>query len=153
MKTIEALLAEHRFFKDFPANYLSILKGCGKNVQWESGDILFKEGNPANEFYALREGSIALEIHTPNKGTLTLQTLHAGDVLGWSWLFPPYEWHFDARALEPTRATALDGKCLREKCDKDPAFGYFMMKHFANLLLQRLQTTRVALLESYCESP
>ena len=78
-----------------------------------------------------------------------IETIEAGEVVGWSWLFPPYRWHFDARALTPIRATAFDGACLRGKCDDDPALGYDLMSRFAQVMIERLQWTRLRLLDVY----
>jgi CRP/FNR family transcriptional regulator, cyclic AMP receptor protein len=80
---------------------------------------------------------------------LTIQTLGVGEVLGWSWLFPPYRWLFDARTIELTRAIALDGKCLRAKCDEDHHLGYEMVKRFAQVIIERLQASRLQLLDVY----
>jgi hypothetical protein len=70
-------------------------------------------------------------------------------VIGWSWLFPPYRWHFDGRALSSVRATSFDGACLRGKCDQDPALGYELMKRFARVFSERLRGTRLRLLDVY----
>ncbi len=78
-----------------------------------------------------------------------IETIEAGEVIGWSWLFPPYRWHFDARALAPVRATRFDGACLRGKCEADPALGYDLMSRFAQVLIERLQWTRLRLLDVY----
>src|SRR4029453_15972243 len=100
-------------------------------------------------FYVLRHGSVALEMFVPARGTAVIETIEAGEVLGWSWLFEPYRWHFDARALSLVRATAFDGACMRGKCDADPALGYDLMGRFAQVLIGRLQSTRLRLLDVY----
>lgn len=88
----------------------------------------------------------------PKRGAITIQTLSAGDVLGWSWLFPPYHTHFGARAIEPIRALSLDAKCLRNKCEEDHDLGYEFMKRFSEVVIQRLQATRLQLLDVYGEN-
>jgi CRP-like cAMP-binding protein len=87
-------------------------------------------------------------VFIPGQGRITIETIASGDVLGWSWLFPPYRWHFDAQALELTRAIAFDGACLRAKCDDDHDLGYALQR-FARIMMQRLQATRLQLLDVY----
>jgi CRP-like cAMP-binding protein len=149
METLERILAAHSFFDDLPPEYLKIVVGCGANVRFAQGEFLFREGGDADAFYLVREGRVALEVFTTHKGPVTLQTLGAGDVIGWSWLIPPYRWHFDARAAEATRAIALDGKCLRGKCEEDHDLGYEMMRRFAHIMQERLQAARLQLLDLY----
>jgi CRP/FNR family cyclic AMP-dependent transcriptional regulator len=149
VKTIEGLLAEVPLLKGLELTSLSVLAGCASNVHFDEGTVLFRQGDPADVFYAVRHGTIALETFVPARGPVTIETLEAGEVIGWSWLFPPYRWHFDARALTPIRATAFDGACLRGKCEQDPALGYELMSRFAQVLIERLQWTRLRLLDVY----
>ena len=90
-----------------------------------------------------------MEIHAPPRGSIIIQTLDEGDVLGWSWLFPPYRWMSSAKAIELTRAIALDGKCLRGKSEEDHDFGYELLKRFARVIQERLQATRLQLINVY----
>lgn len=108
----------------------------------------FREGEEADRFYLIREGSVVLEVFNLELGSLPLQTLEAGQVVGWSWLVPPYRWRFDARCVTDVRAFALDGLCLRAKCEADPHLGYELLKRFAMLIDQRLQATRRQLVEA-----
>jgi CRP-like cAMP-binding protein len=149
MKTLEALLAEHPFFKDLDEEHLRLIAGCAANVVFEEGEQIFKEGDDANYFYVLRHGRVALEVFVPQRGAVNILSVEDGDVLGWSWMFPPYKWHFDARAMELTRAAAFDATCLREKYDKDPKLGYEMMKRFAQVMLERMNISRLQLLDMY----
>jgi CRP-like cAMP-binding protein len=149
VKRIEAVLSDVPFFAGLSASELELLAGCAKNVHFAQGDVLFREGDPANAFYVVRGGTVALETFAPARGGMTIETIDAGEVIGWSWLFAPYRWHFDARALSPVRATAFDGECLRGKCEQDPALGYDLMKRFAQVLIERLQWTRLRLLDVY----
>lgn len=146
--TLEPILKNSLFFKDIKPEHLQILVGCASNVRFDPDRFIFREGDEANRFYIIREGSVAIELATPT-GIVTIQTLQENEVLGWSWLFPPYRWHFDARANGPTLALALDGKCLREKCEHDPSLGYELMKRFARIVIDRLQATRLQLLDLY----
>jgi CRP/FNR family cyclic AMP-dependent transcriptional regulator len=148
-KGIADLLAEHPFFRDLPAADLGLIAGCGRNAHFAAGDGLFEEGGEADAFFVIRHGRVALSVHSPPRGEITIATVGDGDVLGWSWLFPPYRWHFDARATTDTSAVALDGACLRGKCEEDTALGYRLMKRFAGLIQQRLQQTRLQLLDVY----
>ena len=153
METLERILIEHPFFKGLETQYLQLIIGCASNVRFNAGQFIFREGEEANQFYLIRYGKVALEIFSPNRGPITIQTLREGEVLGWSWLFPPYQWHFDARALELTRAIALDGECLRKKCEEDHNLGYELMKRFAQIIEQRLEFTRLQLLDVYGHAP
>ena len=132
-----------------PAGQRALIAGCGRNIVCEAGTHVFREGDRADSFYAIRRGSVALELAAPPRAALILETLHAGDVLGWSWLFPPYRVKFDARASEEVHAIAFDGGCLRGKCEADHALGYELMRRFAAVMTDRLQTTRVRLLDVY----
>jgi CRP/FNR family transcriptional regulator, cyclic AMP receptor protein len=148
-QTLEPLLVQHRFFHDLEPRYIQLLVRCAANVRFQTGDFLFREGQEANRFYLLRYGAVTLETFAPAPGPLTIQTLNEGDVLGWSWLFPPYRWQFDARAATLVRAIALDGTCLRRKCEEDSALGYEMLKRFSRIIIERLQATRMQLLDVY----
>jgi len=149
MQTLEPVLAEHPFFQGLAPEYLRVLVGCASNVRFEAGQQIFREGEEANEFYLIRHGKVALEVYVPGRGSITIQTLGVGEILGWSWLVPPYQWRFDARAVELVRAIALDGKCLRTKCEDDPRLGFALLKRFAHVMTERLQATRLQLLDVY----
>jgi CRP-like cAMP-binding protein len=143
------LLNEAPFFAGLRADWVELIAGCGSNVSFDAGAAIFREGDSADTFYLLRHGSVALEAYVPNGGELVIETIDAGDVLGWSWLFPPYRWHFGAHAAGEVRATAFDAACLRGKCDADPALGYELTKRFAQTMVERLQWTRLRLLDVY----
>ena len=149
MSPLESVLAKHPFFHDLEPRYLQLSSGCGANVRFEADEYLFREGEEADQFYVIRHGKVRLEIAAPPREPLIIDTIEAGEVLGWSWLFPPYRWHFDAIASELTRATALDGKCLRAKCEEDHDLGYELVKRFAHVVEARLQSTRIRLLDMY----
>ncbi|HEY1389863.1 MAG TPA: cyclic nucleotide-binding domain-containing protein [Ktedonobacterales bacterium] len=149
MQTIEQELAHHPFFDGLDPRFVGLIAGCGSNVQFEQDADIFREGEPADRFYVIRHGRVALETAAPHSGRLVIETIEAGEVLGWSWLFPPYRWHFSGRALEPVRAVALDGACLREKCERDHDLGYAMMQRFAAIIVERLHATRLQLLDLY----
>lgn len=148
-ESIADLLTVVPFLAGLGPDRLDLLAGCAGNVHFDAGAHLFREGDEADTFYVIRHGSVAIETFVPARGAVTIETIGPGEVLGWSWLFEPYRWHFDARALSPVRATGFDGACLRGKCDADPALGYELMSRFAQVLIERLQWTRLRLLDVY----
>ena len=148
-KAIQDLLAEHTFFRDMAPQALGLLAGCGRNVHFEAGQYIAREGDEANTFYALRRGRVAVQVHSPERGALVVQTLRIGDVLGWSWLFPPHQWRFDAVAMEPTSAVEFDGACLRGKCESDAAIGFTFVRRFAQVIVQQLEAASLQLMDVY----
>jgi CRP-like cAMP-binding protein len=149
MKTIDVLMRDATVFDGLSEDQLRLIAGCAWNVHFDEDAVLARHGEPADLFYVVRDGSVALETFVPARGAVTIETIGAGEVIGWSWLFPPYAWHFDVRALSTVRATAFDGACLRGKCDDDPALGYELMSRFARVIIERLQWTRLRLLDVY----
>lgn len=149
VQTLEGIVSQHPFFKGLEERYIQLIAGCAKNVRFEEGVIIFRESDPADQFYFVREGLVAVELLVPQRGFTTLQTVGEGDILGWSWLMPPYRWRFGARALQPTRALAFDGKCLRSKCEEDHDLGYELLKRFTHVVTERLEATRLQLLDLY----
>ena len=149
IQTLEGIVGQHPFFKGMEDRHVQLIPGCAKNVRFDEGEIIFREGDPADQFYFIREGLVAVELMIPQRGFTTLQTVGEGEVLGWSWLLAPYRWRFGARTLQPTRALAFDGKCLRGKCEEDHDLGYEMLKRFTNVVTERLEATRLQLLDLY----
>ena len=149
MQTLESILVEHPFFKGFQPQYLQLITGCASNVRFNAGTYMLREGEQASQFYLIRHGKVALEVFAAQRGAITIETIEAGEVLGWSWLFPPYRWHFSARVVEPVRAIALDGTCLRTRGEEDHDLGYELMKRVAQIMMERLQATRIQLLDVY----
>jgi CRP/FNR family transcriptional regulator, cyclic AMP receptor protein len=153
MKTLEPLLAEHPFFKNLGRDYLELVVGCASNVRFEPGQFIFREGEEANQFYIVRQGKVAIEISPPSADPIILQTISDGEILGWSWMIPPYHWQFDAQAVELTRAITLDGKCLRNKCQEDHALGYELLTRLLPIIGRGLEATRIQLLDVYGNQP
>ena len=149
MKSIRDLLGEHLLFRNFHPDLLELMAGCGHNVHFEAGTQIFSEGAPADEFYVLRSGKVSIGVAVPNRGTILVETLGPDEVLGVSWPFPPYRWEFDSVTIDETSAIAMDAECLRNKCDEDPILGYQVFKAFALLMRDRLQATRLQLLDVY----
>ena len=146
---LERIVSEHPFFAELGPEHCHLVAGCAKNVHFEAASFILREGDSADEFYLIREGRVALEIHAPGKHEIVFQTVGPGEIIGVSWLVPPYRWSYDARAIEPVRAISLDARCLRGKCDADHDLGYEMMTRFVPILVQRLQATRLQLLDVY----
>jgi CRP-like cAMP-binding protein len=149
MENLERIIEEHPFFAGLESYYTGLLVGCASNVRFQAGTYIFKEGGEANEFYVVRAGKVALEMFAPQHDPIIVSTLAEGEILGWSWLLPPYQWKFHARAIEDTRAIALDGKCLRTKCEQNHDLGYELLKRFTQIIDQRLEATRFQLLDVY----
>jgi CRP/FNR family transcriptional regulator, cyclic AMP receptor protein len=149
MATMEELLGGHPFFAGLGTSTIQLITGCASNVHFAAGDYIFSQGEAADHFYVIRHGRVALEIHSPTRGPLVIDTMDEGEVLGWSWLVPPYRYFGDARAVTGVSATVLDGACLRGKCETDPALGYQLLKRVTAVMYQRLQSTRVRLLDLY----
>jgi CRP/FNR family cyclic AMP-dependent transcriptional regulator len=147
--TLEHVIKEHPFFSDLSEKHLAFITGCAKNVQFPERFVIFHEGDAANEFYFIREGLVAVELLIPNRGPTIVQTVAEGEILGWSWVTPPYRWHFNARTVQRTRALVFDAKCLRKKCEEDHDLGYEILTRFVNVISARLDATRLQLLDIY----
>jgi CRP-like cAMP-binding protein len=145
---IRDLLAGQPVLSDLEPADIDLMAGCGHNEVFAAGRYLARADETADRFYIVRQGKVALELHAPT-GPLLIETLGAGDLVGWSWLFPPYRWTYDVEAIDQTRVTVIESACLRAKCDADPAFGYRLMKGFAQVVVDRLQATRFRLLDLY----
>ena len=152
ISTLEPLLREHPFLADMNDEDVRELTSCAMLMRFGEDDLLFREGELANHFYLLHEGKVALEIPS-SKGPLTIQTVDSGDVVGWSWLVSPHQCHFQARAVEDTRVLALDARCLRGKCEQDGVLGYKFLSKLVHVMAERLQGTRLQLLDLYGAKP
>ncbi len=149
MKGLDVLISELPLFAGLDAEHTRLIAGCTRNCRFEAGQYLFHEGDPANEFFLIREGRVALDVVAPGQPPLVFSTLEEGEVVGASWLVPPYRWMSDARAATQTRALGIDAECLRRKCEEDHDFGYAMMKRFLPVFVQRLHATRLQMFDVY----
>lgn len=149
MQAIDELLAASPALSGLSPAHRATVSGCARLRVFAPGDRIMREGDPADDFFVLRRGAVALETVVPGRGAITLQTLHDGDLIGWSWLVPPYRTAFDARAVDETHAISIDGACLRGKCDADPVLGYALLRAMATVFASRLQDTRLRLLDLY----
>jgi CRP-like cAMP-binding protein len=149
VQTIAEYLPQHPFFSGLDESVATLVAGCAVNVHFHPGQYLFHEGDPADTFYVIRRGRVSLEVHAPAGPPVVVDSAHTDDVVGWSWLVPPYRWLFDARATEETSAIAFDGACLRGKCEDDPAVGYALLQRVVQVMSTRLQSARIRLLDLY----
>lgn len=149
MRDLESILSQHPFLQGLSREHLKLITGCAKNVRFNAGEFVFRHGEEADSFYIIRHGRMALEIYSPERGPIEVHTVSEGEVVGWSWLIPPYKWHFDARAKELTRAIVLDGKCLRKKCEADHDLGFELFKRFSHIMSETLHDTMIQLMDVY----
>jgi CRP/FNR family cyclic AMP-dependent transcriptional regulator len=143
---IEERLAAHPFLRGMGMEHIKVLAQSAVPTLFEKDQVIFKTGEPANGFYLVETGSVALEGSVLEHGPITTDVVSAGEPLGWSWLFPPYLWHFDARATEPTRAICLSAILLRQHRDEDPALSHELFRRTCEVMARRLQAARRKLL-------
>jgi len=149
VQTLEPIVAELPLFKGLKPEHIKLISGCASNARYDAGTFVGREGHPADKFWVLREGRMALQIHAPGRGPLTILTLGENDAVGWSWLVPPYQLRFDIHVVQTTRALVFDGKCLRGTFANDPELGYEMMQRFSSMILRRLDAMSLQLLDLY----
>lgn len=145
MNNVKEKIRMHAFFQDMRSVHLALLAEGASEADLMAGEVLFREGEPADRFYLIESGRVTLETHD-RAGTAAIQEIGPGEVVGWSWLFPPFVWHFRARAVEPTHVIMLQGAHLLVAAERDHDFGYEVMKRVARVVIRRLQATRKALL-------
>lgn len=149
MQTLPELIADAPVFAGLPTAERQLIAGCARTERAGRGTMLLREGAPADRFFLIRSGTVALELHAPGRDPLLIQTLSDGDVVGWSWLFAPYRWQMDGRATTDCALIGFDGACLRAKCDEDHELGFQLMRRFAAVVIERLQATRFQLVDVY----
>jgi CRP-like cAMP-binding protein len=125
------------------------LLALAREVSFPPGHRIFDEGEDADRFWIIGHGSVALDINVPGRPAPIIETLGPGDLLGWSWLFPPYRWHLGARTLARVTADEFDAAAVRTACERDTGFGYALTHAVAAVVGQRLKATRVRLLDLY----
>lgn len=152
-RALAEILTENPFFRDLEENFIAILAKCAEECRFEMEEFLFRAGEPATSFYLIRKGSASLEVYTPHRHPIPIQTLGQGELIGWSWLIPPYVWNFDARAILPTQTVAFDGRCLRQLFAEDHELGYQMLTRFLPVVAQHLRAMQMQLLEIYETEP
>lgn len=146
---LHRIIKEHRFLHGLNPHYLHLFNEGASLLRFGIGQEVFREGTDADHFYLIHAGKVSLETFVPGKGAVTVQTLGGQEALGWSWLYPPYRWHFTARALEPSELIAFGSASLRQKAQENHDFGYDLMRRVSQVMLERLQATRRKLIEFY----
>lgn len=149
MEGLKGIIREHPFFQSFAPKHLDLIVGCASNHTLKKGEFLFREGKPAEEFFLLRQGRVALECNVPQRGPLVLETIEEGEVLGWSWLLPPGRWHVDAHAATDLRYLSFRVSCLTEKMRNDAELGYALTTRFLPVIVRRLEATQAQLVDLY----
>lgn len=149
---IKTVLDTHAFFQGFTPAQIILLTECASSQTYAQGHYIFKRNEAANHFHIILKGMVSLELHDNIKGQMQLMTLKPGELLGWSWLDPPYVWEFDARTVKSTETLMFNAACLRAKMDESPALGYELLKRFTAILAKRLQATRMQLMDFYGQS-
>lgn len=152
MEPLQEMIVKHPFWAGLDPQYFDLLLGCATFERFGAGQPIFKEGGNADQFYLIQNGHVTIGAFVPGRGAVTIQTVSAGDALGWSWLSPPYQWHFSARASDVTETIVFAAKTLRDKAEQNHDFGYELIKRVSKLLLQRLQETRLVLIDFYDSS-
>ena len=140
-------VADHPFFQGLGPELAIEAERLAKERQFETGEIIVRDGDPASSFYLVFHGKVALEVATSEKPHLTIQTVGPGEVLGWSWLVPPFLWRLDARALKPTQVLAIDGDAFREVLSAHPEQGYRFLVRLLPIIAERLENTQIQLLD------
>ena len=146
IETTADALAAHPFLHGLSRDHLAVLAGTACDVTFPVRHRLFEDGGSANRFWLLQSGHVALDLHVPGQGRMKIDTIGMGELLGWSWLFPPYRWAFGAVAASPVEAFEFDARAVRARCESDPVLGYEVTRRLALVVAKRLQATRVRLI-------
>lgn len=146
-RDLSALVAAHPFLARMSPHHIELLASSASLVQFESGHFIFRAGEEARGFFLIESGCVHVEGAIGGKPQVEIDVLVAGEPLGWSWLFPPYLWQFDARAAEPTTALFFDRTTLRESCDHDLTLGNELFQRMSKVMVRRLQASRAKLIE------
>ena len=142
-------LEQHPFLRGLDEGFLGSVRTLSNRLRFETGERILREGSEASALYLIESGKVALEVENPDRPRLTVQTLGPGEVLGWSWLLPPHRWRFDARALKPTTAWAVQASGLRRLLEERPDQGYRFLLRLLPVVAERLEHTRIQLLDIY----
>lgn len=149
LKGFEQILKDHPAFMSFDEETRALLAGCAKNEQFAPGEMIYREGDPADRVFLLRRGDVSIEVSAPARKPIVIETAHPGDILNWGWMVPPYTCMSDARAQGAVSAVSLDATCMRGKCDANHALGYEMFQHWLPLVARRVRALRLQLLDVY----
>ena len=141
-----AALATHPFLRGMSPGQLGVLAGTARDVRFPVRHRLFEDGGNATRFWLIRSGHISLDLHIPGEGPVVIETIGMGELLGWSWLFPPYKWAFGAVAAAPVEAFEFDVPAVRDRCAADPGLGYELNQRLTEVLAKRLRAARIRLI-------
>jgi len=141
--------ASHAFLSGLSERHRMLLASGARPFTAAPGELLAREGETAKTFYLVQVGKVALGLHTPNQGVVSIQTVGPGEIVGWSWLVAPHRWQFDCRAVDRVQGLAFDAEWLREKCEQDHELGYHLLKQLVTVIGNRLAATRLRLLDIY----
>jgi CRP/FNR family transcriptional regulator, cyclic AMP receptor protein len=142
---VAAALADHPFLSAIPVGSLCRLAAHVQPCTYPAGQVIMREGQPADRFFLIRQGLVRLDIEVPGTDVVEVETLGADAVLGWSWLFPPYRWQLTATAVARTSTLAFDSDAVQAVMAADPLLGYELMRRFAGVIFDRLTATRMRL--------
>jgi CRP-like cAMP-binding protein len=142
IEPMETRVALHPFLAGMCRTQLALLTDCAMGVEFRKEQVIFREGELANRFYLIESGEVILATNDSSDRPILIDTIGAGDLLGWSWMFPPYTWHFSARATKPTKALFFYGTILREYCERHPSLGYELLKRMTAVMNRRMQAAR-----------
>ena len=142
-------LASHAFFKGMNQDFVKLLSEFVTEKHFAEGEVLFQPGKPADRFYLVRSGRVSVQVPALVGPPLELQVLDENQLLGWSWLIPPYRWNFLARAVEETEVYEFDGSAILARCEADPEFGYELFKRFTALMSERLDASRQKMMDQW----
>jgi CRP/FNR family transcriptional regulator, cyclic AMP receptor protein len=148
-QSIGDYLSTRAFFSELDQDYMKFLADSATEMRIKKGDVLFQQGERADKFYLLRKGQVSVQVPALMGPVLEIQTLGEGQMLGWSWLIPPYRWNFQARALEDSDLLEFDGSAILARCEKDPKFGFELFKRFAALMSERLDAARQKMMDAW----
>jgi len=146
------LLSGHAFLAGFPPEAIALVAEQAEPATFRPGVLLFREGSPADVTYFITKGSVSIEVHAPNRGPMVVETLRAGQVVGLSWAAPPFRYQFDARAVDEVEVVCVDTARLRVALAENPVLGFLLLDRLAAVILERLQATRIRLLDIYGKS-
>jgi len=141
-----AALATHPFLHGMPRDQLGVLAGISSDIRFPARHRIFEDGGNATRFWLIQSGHVSLDLHVPGEGPVVIETIGMGELLGWSWLFPPFKWAFGAVAATPVGAFEFDAPAVREACAADPGLGYELNQRITRVLAKRLQATRIRLI-------
>ena len=145
----ESLLLKHRFFRDIGEPLLGYIAGCAEQVSYPADTQLLAQGQPAHSMLAIEHGKVGVGIHVPQRGFVTIETVQAGEIVGWSWLFPPYEWSFDAITTTDVSGILVHAQCIQPHLNDDPAVGLEFVERISKVMQDRLHSARLRLLDMY----